>query len=83
MISPHVDFRTQVRKGKKKRERPRNGPLALENKPMVTEGRWVGGWIEQMMGTKECTYCDEHQVLYGHVESVYCTSEPNITLSVN
>jgi len=27
-----------------------------------------------MMGIKECT-CDEYQVLYGSVESVYCTPE--------
>ena len=36
-----------------------------------------------MMGIKECTCCDEHQVLYGSVELLYCTPETNITLYVN
>ena len=43
----------------------------------------MGGWIEQMMGTKGCTYRDEHQVLYGSVESLYRTPEANITLYFN
>ena len=35
-----------------------------------------------MMGTKEGP-SDEHRVMYGSVESLYCTSESNITLNVN
>ena len=35
-----------------------------------------------LMGTKECT-CGEHRVLYGIVESLYCTPGTNITLYVN
>jgi len=35
-----------------------------------------------VMGIKECT-CDEHQVMYGSVESLYYTPETNITLYVN
>ena len=30
------------------------------------------------MENKGCTY-DEHQVMYGSVESLYCTPETNIT----
>ena len=35
------------------------------------------------MGNKECPYCDEHWVLNGNVESLYCTPETNIKLYVN
>ena len=28
----------------------------------------------------KCTHCDEHQVLYGRVESPNCTPETNLTL---
>ena len=35
-----------------------------------------------MMGIKEGT-CVEHWVLYGSVESLYCTPETNVTLHVN
>lgn len=31
----------------------------------------------------EGVHCDEHQVLYGSVEWLYCTPETNITLFVN
>ena len=50
---------------------------------MVTRGEV--GWgrkMKQVMGIKEFT-CDEHWVLYGSGESVYCTPEINITLYVN
>ena len=43
-------------------------------------GRWLGGMGEIGDGKiKECT-CDEHWVLHGHVESLYCKPEINITL---
>ena len=42
----------------------------------------MGGWVEKVIRIKECT-CDEHQVLYISVESLYCTPETNITLCVN
>ena len=32
----------------------------------------VGGWAKQMMGSEDGT-CDEHWVLYGSDESLYCT----------
>ena len=35
------------------------------------------------MGIKECTCCDEHQVMYRSVESLYYTPETNLTLYVN
>ena len=43
----------------------------------------MGGWGKQVMGMKEGTCGDEHQVLCGSVESLYCTPETNITLYVN
>ena len=45
------------------------------------EGGW-GGWVKQVIGIKEDT-CDEHQVMYGSVESLYCIPEINLTLYVN
>lgn len=33
------------------------------------------------MGTKECTR-DEHQVMGGSIESLYCTPETNRTLAL-
>ena len=47
------------------------------------EGRWVWGWEKQVMGMKESPCHDEHQALYGRVESRYCTPETDITLYVN
>ena len=38
--------------------------------------------MKQVMGIKE-GICDEHQVMYGRVESLYCTPETNITVYVN
>ena len=38
--------------------------------------------IKQVMGIKECTCNDVHQVMYRSVESLYCTPETNITLYV-
>ena len=40
----------------------------------------AGGRMGEVI--KECTG-DEHQALYGSVESLYCTPETNITLCVN
>lgn len=37
----------------------------------------------QVMGIKEYNCCDEHRVMDGGAESLYCTPEPNITLRVN
>ena len=41
-------------------------------------GWWVGESVKYVMEIKEYT-CNEHQVLYGGVESIYCTLETNIT----
>ena len=46
---------------------------------MVPKGKVGGGWVKQAIGIKQGTG-DEHQVLYGSVESVYCTPETTITL---
>ena len=35
------------------------------------------------MRTRECTHCDEYWVMYGILESLYCTPEINIALYVN
>lgn len=32
------------------------------------------------MGIKKCTCHDEHRMMYGNVESLYCMPEANITL---
>lgn len=42
-----------------------------------------GGWTKEVMGTKQCTCHDEHGVVYGTVELLYCTPEANISLYVN
>ena len=34
-------------------------------------------------GVKEGACCDEHQVMHGSVESLYCTPETKITVYVN
>ena len=49
---------------------------------MVTREEVVGGMGEIGDGIKKGT-CNEHQVLYGSVESLCCTPETNITLYVN
>ena len=70
-------------KGGKKRERRRSQETdsTIENKLMVTrEG--LQGWVKQMMKIKECT-CEEHEVMYGSVESLYCTHETNIIFYVS
>lgn len=43
----------------------------------------MGGWVEKLMGIKEATCHDDHWVIYGMVESLYCTHGTNITLYVN
>ena len=56
--------------GKEERGKPRNRLLTIENKLMITRGEVGGRMGKQVMGIKECTCCDEHQVLYVHVEYV-------------
>ena len=53
-----------------------------ENKLVVARGGGRG-WVTQVVGIKECARLDEHQVLRGSIESLYCTPETNITLYVN
>ena len=48
---------------------------------MTTRGEVVGGW-EKQMGMKECICQDEHQVMYGSVESQHSKPETNIALYV-
>ena len=63
-----------------KRDRPRNRLVTTQNKLMVT--REGGRWVKSVMGIKECTYGDEHWVVYVSVQSQYCTAEIDITLYV-
>ena len=67
-------------KGGKEKERckQRSRFLTIENKLVITRGE-DGGMGKQVMRIKVGT-CDEHWVLYGSVESLYCTPETNITL---
>ena len=39
--------------------------------------------MKYMVRIKEWTYCDEHQVMYGSAESLYCMPETDIILYVN
>ena len=72
----------QVSKGEKERGKPRKAPNDREQSDGYRRGGECGR-MKQVMGIKECTCCDEHWVLYGTVESLYCTFETNITLYVN
>ena len=81
----HVEFKKQNKGAKeKKREKgkPRNRLLTIDNTLVVTRGKTVWGWVKQVMGIKDGPG-DEHWVVCGSVESLYCTPEPNITLYVN
>jgi len=76
-----------IGKGSKKKEREREANhkrlLTIEKKLRVSGGEVGGGWAQWVMGIKEGTCCDEHQVLYGSIKSLTCTPEINITLYVN
>jgi len=72
-----VEFKKQKNIGEKKRGKPRNRLLTIENKLMVTGGKWVGGWVKQAMGIKEDTY-DEHRVSHASDEPPNPTPETNI-----
>ena len=36
------------------------------------------GWGKEGIGIKKSTCCDEYWVLYGNVESLYCTPETKL-----
>ena len=36
-----------------------------------------------MVGIQECTSGDEHWVMYGSTESLYCAPETNLTMPAN
>ena len=72
----------QTKNMTKEKDKPRNRLLTLESKLVVR--REVGGaMVRGRVTEKECTCCDEHQVLYRTIESPYCTPETKITLYVN
>ena len=50
---------------------------------MIIRGQVVGKMDDINNRIKERTYCDEYRVMYGTVESLYCTPETNTTLYVN
>ena len=57
--------------------------LTIENKLMITRHE-VGGVLGEIgEGDLECTYHDEHWVMYRVIEALCCTPETNITLYVN
>ena len=66
--------KTNEQRGKKEGGKPRNRLLITENKLMVTRWEVWGEWGEQGIGIQEGT-CDEHWVMYGSAESLYCIHE--------
>ena len=42
----------------------------------------MDGWVKQVLEIKERS-CDEHQVLYECLESLYCTLATKVMLYVN
>ena len=71
-----------MRQGKKERQSEKqtlNYSEQTEGYQREGQGQEQG---KQLMGMKGYT-CDEHWVLYGSAESLYCTPETNITLYVN
>ena len=70
----------------KEKERERETKKQILNYREHTDGHQRGGgggWGKQVMGMKVRTCRDEHQVMDGSDESLYCTPETNITLCVN
>ena len=49
---------------------------------MVDTGGEGDGGVKELMKIKEHT-CNEHHILYGNVDSLYCIPETDITLYVN
>ena len=70
----------------KERERERQTKKQTLNYREHTDGYQrgggEGGLVKQVMGIKECTSCDELEVMYGIVETLYCIPETNKTLCV-
>ena len=50
---------------------------------MVTREEVGGRMGERGEGDSENTYCDEHWVMDRIAESLYCTTETNVTLHIN
>ena len=59
-----------------------NRLLTIESKLMGNRGEAGGGMGKIGDGNWECTCCDEHWVIYGSAESLYCTPESNIILTL-
>ena len=71
-------------KGKEMREaKPETDTYLSRTNWRLSEGKWPGGWVRQVMGIKAYTHHDEHLVMYEIVETLSCTPETNITLYVN
>ena len=66
--------------GAKKRQRgkPRNRLNCREQTDVYQKGDEWGGGLNKRREFKECTCCDEHWVLCGSIESLYCTPETNM-----
>ena len=54
----------------------------MENKPMVTQGEVVGGWVKRVR-VQEDTSHDERWAMPAITKSLCYTAEMNITLYIN
>ena len=61
------NLRNKTNEQSKKREQERQTKKQTLNYREQTDscqrGGWQGDWVKQVMGIKECTWCDEHQAL--------------------
>ena len=72
-------------KKERKRQRRKQKKKTLNYRDEIDgyqKGGGQGRRIKQVIVIKDSTCCDE-LILYGTVESLYCTPETNITLYVN
>ena len=66
--------------GDRKREETKK--QTLNSREQTDDYQREEGWVKQVVGMKEGT-SDAPWMMYGSVESLYCTLETNITLYVN
>ena len=80
LICGTLENKTNKQREKREREKQTKKQTLKYGELMVIRGRGMEGWVKYVIGIKECTCCDEHRVLYGRVESLYCTPQTSITL---
>ena len=76
----HIQNLRNKANAQREEKRERGETRTLENKLMVARREVGGGWVRQVMGMEECTHYDEHWVLHGSVESLYCIPGTHFTL---